>query len=48
LIAEEVETSGDAFESEVYKRQLARAVGIKAIEAAMSASVDPKRASHAA
>ena len=48
LIAEEVETSGDAFESEAYERQLVRAVGLKAIEAAMSASVDPTRASHAA
>lgn len=48
MIAEEVETSGDAFESEAYKRQLARAVGIKAIEAAVSRSVAPPGARHAA
>lgn len=48
IIAEEVETSGDAFESEAYKRQLARAVGVKAIAAAISRTVDPVRTRHAA
>lgn len=48
LIGEDVETSGDAFESEAYKRQLARAVGVKAIAAAILATTSPARDIHAA
>jgi carbon-monoxide dehydrogenase medium subunit len=48
LIRDEVETSADAFESEAYKRQLARTVGRKAIAIAIRRATGQERARHAA
>ena len=47
-IHDEVEVDGDAFESEPYKRQLARTMGRRAIAAALSRASQQMRASHAA
>jgi aerobic carbon-monoxide dehydrogenase medium subunit len=47
-IREEVETTTDAFESELYKRQLARTVGRRAIAAALSRASGEKGGRHAA
>ena len=44
VIRDEVETSGDAFESEAYKRQLARTVGRRAIAAAIQRSDSERHA----
>ena len=47
-IRDEVETSTDAFESESYKRQLARAVGRRAIAAALDRASGEEGGRHAA
>jgi carbon-monoxide dehydrogenase medium subunit len=47
-IRDEVETTSDAFESEPYKRQLARTVGHRAITAALSRASGQESGRHAA
>jgi carbon-monoxide dehydrogenase medium subunit len=47
-IRDEVETTGDAFESESYKRQLAREIGRRAIAAALPRSSGERGNRHAA
>ena len=47
-IRDEVETTADAFESEPYKRQLARTVGHRAIATALSRASGEKGGRHAA
>ena len=47
-IHDEVEVDGDPFESEAYKRQLARTMGRRAIVAALSRTSLPARSRHAA
>jgi CO/xanthine dehydrogenase FAD-binding subunit len=48
VIRDEVETSGDVFESEAYTRQLARTVGRRAIAAAIQRATGEKGSRHAA
>ncbi|MDQ3227776.1 MAG: xanthine dehydrogenase family protein subunit M, partial [Chloroflexota bacterium] len=48
LIRMEVETTSDAFESEAYKRQLARTVGYRAIVAAIRQATGADGSRHAA
>jgi carbon-monoxide dehydrogenase medium subunit len=48
LIQNEVVTTSDAFESEAYKRQLARTVGQRAIAAAIQRSIDLEGGHHVA
>jgi aerobic carbon-monoxide dehydrogenase medium subunit len=48
IIRDEVETSGDVFESEAYTRQLARTVGRKAVAAAIQRASGEESERHAA
>jgi carbon-monoxide dehydrogenase medium subunit len=48
VIGDEVATTSDAFESEAYKRQLARAVGRRAIATAIQRALDEEVQRHAA
>ena len=48
VIRDEVETSGDVFESEAYTRQLARTVGRSAIAAAIQRATGEEGERHAA
>ena len=48
VIRDEVETSGDLFESEAYTRQLARTVGRRAVAAAIEHALDDEGGRRAA
>lgn len=48
LLRDSVETEGDAFESEAYKRQLARTVGVRAIARAIAQAAETEAGRHAA